>query len=198
MWKGILLFGLVTVLCGIAKAQVAPPPPAPVVEKEVKADSEKMRSIQMDRFKRESQKPGPDSSAIGRENRFQETKKRFENIQKLQESIVKAYTKGREIDYAKIAGSASDMTEDAVWLDRNLFGAEETDGKRTIARSSPTRSEVRDLIIRLDEAIGKFVGSKFFRKSTVVDREIYEEAQTRLRTVLLLSSRLSAAARSDQ
>lgn len=196
--KSILLLGLVTVLCGIARAQQAPPPPAPVVEKEVQATSERMRAIEMERFKRESQKPGPDSDAISRENRFQETKRRFEHIQKLQESIVKAYTTGREIDYEKIGNSASDMSGDALWLDRNLFGAEETDGKQSYWRSDPTRREVRDLIIRLDEAIGKFVGSRFFKRSTVVDRELFEEAQTRLRAVLLLSGRLSAAARSEK
>lgn len=196
--KGILLLGLVTVLCGMARAQQAPPPPAPVVEKEVQANSERMRAIEMERFKRESQKPGPDADAISRENRFRETKRRFEHIQKLQQSIVRAYTTGREIDYAKIVGSASDMTEDALWLDRNLFGSAENDKDRPAWKTSPVRRDVRDLIIRLDEAIGKFVGSKFFRKSTVVDRELYEQAQTRLRTVMLLSSRLSAAARSEQ
>jgi len=196
--KGILLLGLVTVLCGMARAQQAPPPPAPVVEKEVQANSERMRAIEMERFKRESQKPGSDADAISRENRFRETKRRFEHIQKLQQSIVRAYTTGREIDYAKIVGSASDMTEDALWLDRNLFGSAENDKDRPAWKTSPVRRDVRDLIIRLDEAIGKFVGSKFFRKSTVVDRELYEQAQTRLRTVMLLSSRLSAAARSEQ
>ena len=196
--KSILLIGMASVLYGIANAQSVPPPPAPVVEKEVEATSDRMRSIQMERFKSEARKPSPDTDAISRENRFRETKKRFENVQKLQQSIVKAYTTGREVDYEKIGRSASDMTEDAIWLDRNLFGAEVTDEKQASWKTTPTRREVRDLIIRLDEAIGKFVGSKFFRESTVVDRKLYEEAQTRLRSVLLLSSRLSAAARSGQ
>ena len=170
-----------------------PPPPKPIIETELRDNTTKIRAIELERLKREAHKPLPDEDAAARELRFRETKKRFEDIQKLQGRIIRTYTTGKTINYARIGESASDMSDSAKWLDENLFGTEPDEmepGKVTRAR----REDVRDLIVELDGAIGKFVESPVFKPSNVLEKSDYQEAQKWLRRVILISRRLAAAA----
>jgi hypothetical protein len=191
--SALILICIFVALSGAGFGQTSPPPPKPVIETELKENGTRMRAIEMERFKRESGKPRPDEDALSREARFQETKRRFENIQKLQEKIVRTYSTGRTIDYPKIEKSALEMIKDALWLDEELFGA------RLERSGSPDGNDklppgVRELIILLDDAIAKFVKSPFFERGTVVDKEMFQDARERLGRVLLLGARLSAAA----
>lgn len=178
-------------------AQITPPPPVPVTETEIRDDSIKMRSAQLERIKRDAKKPLLRESAKEREIRFGRVKKDFENIQKLQDKIIRTYTTGKQINYAKIGRLAADMNKDALRLHKNLFGAAAAADKKTKEkerRSAGRQEGVRSLIIDLDKAIGKFVGSPIFNNLKVVDLEESKKARLKLIRVIDLSRGLSAAA----
>lgn len=186
-----LLILSMSVLSVVSYGQ-GPPPPKPIIETELRDNTSKIRGIELERLNREAKKPRPDEDAATRELRFRQTKKRFEDIQKLQNRIVRTYTTGKTINYARIGDSASEMADSAEWLDENLFGAERGDGDRKIPRNA-RREDVPDLIVDLDRAIGRFVESPVFKSSAVLEKDDYQEAQKRLRRILLISRRLAAA-----
>lgn len=192
----IVLTAVFALPVGLA-AQIAPPPPVPVTETEIRDDSIKMRSAQLERIKRDAKKPLLRESAKEREIRFGKVKKDFENIQKLQDKIIRTYTTGKEINYARIVRLAADLNKDALRLHKNLFGAAAAADKKTKEkerRSAGRQEDVRSLIIDLDEAIGKFVGSPIFNNLKVVDLEESKKARLKLIRVIDLSRGLSAAA----
>ncbi len=110
------------IFAGWANAQNVPPPPAPIVESDLRDNTIKMRSIDLERVKQDAWKVKPGESTKKREIKFGEIKKNFENIQKLQDRIVRVYTTGKTIDYPKISKSALKITKNAIRLDENLFG----------------------------------------------------------------------------
>jgi hypothetical protein len=188
-----ILICFAAALSGTGLGQSGPPAPRPIIETELKENGTQIRAIEMERIKRETRKPKPDEEKRARELRFQETKKRFENIQKLQEKIVRTFTTGRTIDYARIRSFSEEISQDAGWLEKELFGAAPNEpGSGRSEESMPPG--VRELIILLDNAIGNFVSSKFFERGAVVDKKMFQEAHDRLGRVLLLSRRLASAA----
>ncbi len=175
-----------------ANAQNVPPPPAPIVESDLRDNTIKMRSIDLERVKQDAWKVKPGESTKKREIKFGEIKKNFENIQKLQDRIVRVYTTGKTIDYPKISKSALKITKNAIRLDENLFGGNQED---TVEINDPVeRKSVRDLIIELDNGIGKFVKSPIFQNTKVVDSQISSETQLELRKIMKLSMMLSVVA----
>ena len=182
--------GMAAVLCG----QNVPPPPKPIIEREMENNSTKMRSIEMERLKREANSVRPRLEDPYRKSRFRETKKRFESIQRSQSEIVRAYTHSRRINYSMIRRSSLNIAKDAAWLDVVLFGSDPGDSKAVRSDKKESKAEVRDLIIDLDKAIGKFVTSKMFSNPKVVERKMSEEAQKRLKRIYDLSIKLSRAA----
>lgn len=191
MRRTVLLLLSIFILPVLSYGQ-GPPPPKPIIETELRDNSTKIRGIELERLKREAHKPLPDEDAAARERRFRETKRRFEDIQKLQNRIVRTYRTGKTINYARIGESASEMSASAAWLDVNVFGAERSEGESP-RREKARREDVRDLIIELDGAIGKFVDSPVFQPSSVLEKDDYQEAQKRLRGIMLISRRLAAA-----
>ncbi len=183
---------LLFIFAGWANAQNVPPPPAPIVESDLRDNTIKMRSIDLERVKQDAWKVKPGESTKKREIKFGEIKKNFENIQKLQDRIVRVYTTGKTIDYPKISKSALKITKNAIRLDENLFGGNQED---TVEINDPVeRKSVRDLIIDLDNGIGKFVKSPIFQNTKVVDSQISSETQLELRKIMKLSMMLSVVA----
>jgi hypothetical protein len=191
--KETILFtiGLILISSGWINAQSVPPPPKPIVETDLRDNSIRMRSIELERIKREAAKPGQEAFANEQGFRFAATKEKFERIQKLQDSIIKAYTTGKRINYGKISRLASDIKKKSLWLDKNLFGAKQDKTNRDKQPEAVQRKSVRDLIIELDKSIGDFVKSPIFQDSKVVELEISEAAQLELRKVMKLSYLLS-------
>lgn len=190
----LLTSGLLLILSGSALAQNVPPPPAPIVESDLRDNNIRMRSVELERIKREARKMRPRESTVAMEMRFAETKKHFEKIQKLQDSIVKAYTTGKTINYSKISKSALKITKNSLRLDENLFGAEPEKNGKDPETKTVERKSVRDLIIELDNSIGIFVKSPIFQNTKVVDSNISKEAQLELRKIMEVSIRLSIEA----
>jgi len=179
---------------GPVLGQSVPPPPVPVVESDLRDKTIKMRSIDLERVKRDAMKAQP--REVSREDliRFEKTKNYFEKLQKLQDRIILAYTTEKEINYSKIGKSALEMKEKSLWLDENLFGATEEEIEE-IAKSEPTDAKsVRDLIIELDAALGAFIGSPMFQNNYVVDKKTSRETQLDLENVIKLSGMLSIEA----
>lgn len=187
-------FGSVLILSVCANAQNVPPPPTPIAEKDVRENTTKMRSIELERIKRESQKNRRVESTKEREIRFAKIKKDFEDIQKLQDSIIKTYTTGKTINYPKISKAAANMRKNALRLDENLFGAKQKKEDKNKRSKNSKQKSVRDLIIELDNAIGKFIKSPIFQNTKVVDSEVSKKAQSELEEIMRLSNMLSLEA----
>ncbi len=185
---------LLLILPGWVNAQNVPPPPAPVAESDLRDNSIKMRLIEIERFKRDATKPRPAESTTDREIRSAKTKENFEEIQKLQDAIIEAYTTGKSIDYARISRSASDIGNRGSWLNKNLFGANPDNPDADREKETYAQKSVRDLIIELDNAIGRFVQSPIFQEVRVVDLEVSEAARLELRNIVRLSNMLSVKA----
>ena len=99
--KKIIFFGITNLLfiSSIVVAQI----PNPVADTEMRDGSSiRRRSIELERVKRDAVKLRPTEDSTERTIKFAEIKEDFENIQKLQSEIVKAYTTGKNINYEKI------------------------------------------------------------------------------------------------
>lgn len=177
---------------GVFAQQV--PIPEPTLEVEVRENSIRMRSLELERIKRESAKPKPRESSKEQEIKFAEIKEDFENIQKLQDGIIKSYTAGKEINYSKISRLAADMRNKALRLSANLFGTKSDEANVSEDSDNAEKDTVRNLIIGLDDAIGFFISSPIFQNTKVVDRKASEIAQSNLKKVLNLSTILSREA----
>jgi hypothetical protein len=172
-----------------------PPPPVPTIETDIRFNTIKMRSIELERIKRESENPAPNNPSTTRQFKFTEIKNEFENIQKLEDSIINAYTKGKKIDFTKISESAEEIRKNAIKLDENLFESRITNEKQTVVAEKSKPKNIRDLIIELDNAIGKFVGSKMFKDSKLIDQKESEQAQFELKKIIEISDKLSIEAK---
>jgi hypothetical protein len=196
--KKILFVGMTNLvfLSSIAAAQVVP---TPVINNEIRDNSSiRSREIELERVKRESNKLKPRESTQEQEIKFAEIKEDFENIQKLQGEIIKAYTTGRKINYEKISQSAAEMTKKTVRLDANLFDSkiEETVKNKDSEKTKP--KIVRDLIIELDKVIGTFVSSPVFKNTKLVDEQSSEKSRLDLEKIFKLSDMLSREAKKLQ
>ena len=195
--KKIIFFGITNLLfiSSIVVAQI----PNPVADTEMRDGSSiRRRSIELERVKRDAVKLRPTEDSTGRTIKFAEIKEDFENIQKLQSEIVKAYTTGKNINYEKISQTAAEMTRKTVRLDANLFNSkiEETSKNKDAEKAKPKR--VRDLIVELDKVIGIFVGSPVFKNTKVVDEQSSEKSRLDLEKIFKLSDTLSREAKKLQ
>ena len=166
------------------------PLPRPVVETEIRDNSIRMRSAELERIKREADKPNLESNAE-REIRFARIKENFENIQKLQDEIVKIYTRSKKIDYGKISNSAANITKNSFRLGETLFGEKLKKTNENKPEENNEPKKVTDLIVALDNAIGDFVSSPIFKNKQTIDRKISEKAEEKLREIIELSDALA-------
>ncbi len=191
--KKIIFCGITNLifLSAITIAQVS----NPVADTEMRDGSSiRRRSIELERVKRESNRLTRTEDLNERTIRFAEIKEDFENIQKLQSEIVKAYTHGKKINYEKISASAAEMTKKAARLDVNLFNskAEKLDKNDTVGNAN--QKSVRNLIIELDKAIGDFIGSPIFKNTKLIDPQTSRKSGIELEILMKLSMALSKEA----
>lgn len=190
VFSGVLWMLVLTFSC---LGQISP---TPVINNEIKDTSSiRMRSIELERVKRESEKTVPDNSAKNRQLKFSEIKKEYETIQKLQDSIVKTYTTGKIIDFIKISNLATELNENAIRLDKNLFVAEKNEEPNPKVAELAEKNSVPDLIVELDKAIENFVGSKIFQNTKLVNLKESQETQLELKKIIEISEKLSKQAK---
>ena len=169
--------------------------PVPVVEREVRdGTSTKMRSIELDRVKREAGKKNIDNLGPAAVNSFLEIKEDFEKIQLLEGKIVEVYTRGKVIEYARIADYSAELKQSAERLKKNLFSLPDKDRKDSpekAEREEKTLSgDVKDLIVELDKTIGAFIGNPIFTTSKKAGRDDKEKARLALERMISLSEAL--------
>jgi hypothetical protein len=188
--REVLFLGITNLLflTSLVVAQV----PTPVVNNEMRDNgSIRSREIEFERVKRDARKLRPRESTKEQEIKFAEIKQDFENIQKLQASIINAYTTGEKINYEKIGEAAAEMTKKGVRLNENLFDSKPEKTDKNIKVDNAKQKSVRNLIIELDKVIGIFVGSPIFKNTKLVDPENSEKSRLDLEKILKLSDALS-------
>src|SRR5215204_5715406 len=122
--KKIILLGFVIIASSVysnVRGQIKPDVPdnANIYDNNIK-----MRSVEMERIKREETRAeaatyAPINSKL--EAKFPEIKDDFEGVQVAQSAIINAYTSGKTIDYAAIETNAETINKKAKRLDANLF-----------------------------------------------------------------------------
>lgn len=171
-------------------------------DKNLADDTIKARSVEIERMRQESKRAEAASFApINKEisAKFPQIKEDFEGLQISQAAIVKAYTTGKTIDYALIESSAGDISKKAKRLDSNLFAVSaEKKAQPTLDRTTKDKvakpTSLPDLIVDLDNAIGRFVSSKLFANIKVIEPDVAISTRTDLISILHLSERLAAEA----
>ncbi len=188
---------LLLLLLSISVAFAQPPgsgAPSGAGDKTLGDNDVKFRSVELERIKRQSQDAEAASYAPINPKitaQFNQVKDDYEAIQLLQAAIIKAYTKGKTIDYSMIETSATAMNKRGLRLDENLFAPTKKD--RTSNESgekAEKRLLVRDLIVELDNAVGDFVGSKIFG-SKVIESDVAIKTRDDLFRVLKYSAKLA-------
>ena len=166
--------------------------PVPVVEKEVRdGSSTKLRSMELDRVKREAKKNPTEKLGPASVNNFLEIKEDFEKIQVLENNIVKTYTTGKQIQFAKIAAYSSELNQSAERLKKNLFSSPNQDLRALPEESRKDEKKLpnglKNLIVELDSKIGAFVGSPIFAADKKAKPEEKDKARSDLEQVIRLS-----------
>lgn len=154
----------------------------------------KMRSVELERIKREAEKTATIRRENGKELNFSLIKDDFEGIQKEQLEIVNVYTTSDPINYHNISKHANKITEMAVRLRGNVF---EPKAEDTVAEDAQKKESnpfigksVRDLIVALDNAIGEVVTHPMWQKLAVIDPEASKSVEASLVKVIDASSAL--------
>jgi hypothetical protein len=168
-------------------------------DKNLGDDNIKLRSVELERIKREAQVAEAASYAPINPKltaQFGQVKDDYEAIQLLQAAIIKAYTTGKTIDYAMIESSATAMGKRASRLDSNLFASTKTDKIDTKSEEKKENSlSIRNLIINLDNAIGDFVSSSIFGKQKVIEPDVAIKTRDDLFKILKFSELLAKEAK---
>jgi len=171
--------------------------PVPVIETEVRElSSVKLRSIELDRIKRDAKKNPSEKLGPAAVNNFLEIKEDFEKIQVLEGNIVKVYTREKVIEYAKIAAFSAEINQSASRLKMNLFTLSKKDRKDLPEKSEQKNlpNGVKNLIVELDNKLGAFVNSPIFTASKKAKSDEKETAQAALEQVIRLSEALKQEA----
>lgn len=212
--KRLLIFLMVIAGCfGAALAQGSAPtvnaPSAPD-NANPRDNNIKLRSVELERVKRDSErkeiKPGV---AVKSELdlMFPQIKEDFEGIQISESAIIKTYTMDRTADLMLISTSAGAIYRHALRLEENLFlkvvaKRKKSEKKDKAVEMPPNEPELpagmKELIVSLDNAIGRLVTNKMFSNLRVVDPADAANAHDDVILIKRLSTRLSEVARSGK
>ena len=184
-------------LSGTASSQQEAPPGSS--DKGAMDRSVKNRSIELERIKRDAEKPdvkgqqSPSPEAIAK---FEEIKEDFEGLQRKQDEILKAYTAGKQVDFAKIAANSELMNKHAVRLEMNLFPTVEAKkGKKKPKEEKSAEvvpvtlpSDLKSLIVEQDNTLAAFVGNPMFTNPQVANVADNTKAHSELKKLILLTA----------
>ncbi len=205
--SGFFIFGIAFSMSLFA--QVMPPGSS---DKNLDDRNVKDRSIELDKVKRDAEKS--DKNEQTTQLKFTEIKEDFEKIQMLQNGIIEAYTKGKQIDYAKISGNADEMSKSGTRLKGNLFATvveekkDSKDAKKSkdkkkeevptipteVKPEQPLPTDVKNLIVELDNTLIAFTGNPMFTNPKVVSAADNVKAKADLDRVIKLSAALNQEA----
>jgi hypothetical protein len=194
----VLLNGLLLTVSFSAVGAQVPPPGAG--DKSLEDRSIKNRSIELERIKRDAEKPDNNSQAAMPPAKFQEIKDDFETIQRMQDEIVTIYTRTKQINYARISNDAEQMNKSATRLASNLFPVIENQksGKKSKDQKqqpgSPLPEDLKSMIVEQDNTLAAFVANPMFTNPTVVNAADNARARSDLERLIKLSAALKLEA----
>lgn len=202
MKKGVLVFFIIFAAAIFSNIFAQQETPAGAGDKSLRDDNIRMRSIDLERTKKDADKlnAASNSSTAATMNseldkKYPEIKEDFEGIQNNQAAIVKAYTTGDKIDYSQIKMSAEALNKNAERLNSNLFEPRTEEKKKESKEMKEEKTKgVKDLIVDLDNAIGSFVSSPMFQNLRVVDPEVAGKARIDLEKIAEISDLLAKQA----
>lgn len=199
MKKSSLMFFIIFAAAVFSSVFAQQETPAGAGDKSLRDDNIRMRSIDLERVKKDATKTNAASNSATMnsdiDKKYPEIKEDFEGIQNNQAEIVKAYTTGEKIDYNQIKTLAEAMNKNAKRLDENLFEPRvEVKKKESKEMKEEKTKEVKELIVDLDNAIGDFISSPMFQNLRVVDPEVAGKARHDLEKIAGISELLASEA----
>jgi hypothetical protein len=170
--------------------------------------STKNRSAELERVKRDAEKPDPKNPAATMPpNKFAEVKEDFEGLQLRQDEIRKIYSEGKQVDTARISTVAWVMNANATRLHGNLFPppVEETKSKKKSKnqKEEPAKVEpipeslpqdLRSMIVAQDDTLAAFVANPMFTNPQVSNVDSNLKAQADLKKLMRLTAALGEMA----
>jgi hypothetical protein len=179
--------------------------PAGGGDKNLQVDDSKMRSMELERVKRDAEKPDKKTKTNlpPPAPNFEQVKQDFESIQRLQDDIITAYSKSVVIDFKRISEDAIQMNQSASRLEENLFPLEEKkkESKKAVAAEPIAQlpeqalpQDVKSLIVEQDSAVSSFVSSPMFINPKVIDQQANAKSHADLQRLIKLSAALQQEA----
>jgi len=173
--------------------------PAGAGDRNLTDNNIKMRSVEIERIRREAAVAEAASFAPINTKlaaKFPQIKEDFEGIQMLEDAIIKAYTMGKTIDYSLIESAANGINSKAKRLDANLFADTKKDKEDVTPKKDGDKAKpVKELIVELDNAIAGFVSSKIFGNIKLIEPEVAVKTRTDLLNIVQWSGKLSIEAK---
>jgi hypothetical protein len=155
----------------------------------------KGRSNEMERVKRDAEKPEKKSNAPEKKSNAEETftqiKEDFEQIQLVNSNVLQAAPAGVAPDYGHVSEAAAEIKKRAARLKTNLFGAEsEKQPKQKEEKGEKAQPDLKSLLSALDVAVSDFTHSPIFQNTKVVNPEDSTKARSSLEEIIKLSTRI--------
>ncbi len=171
-----------------ALAQPGPPPGGPDKDMKGETDSMRGRSSEIERVKREAEKPEKRKAAEkSPEDKFPQIKEDFERIQIVNGEVLQAVGTP---DYVRLSEAAGEVSKRAARLKSNLFPPESEKKPKGQAVEEKEQTDLKSLLSALDEALARFVSSPIFQNTKVVNPEDSAKAKQELDEVIKLSTRV--------
>ena len=172
-----------------ALAQRTPPPGASDKNLRGEIDGARGRSNEMERVKRDAEKPGKKAEKSS-EDKFPQIKEDFERIQIVNGEVLQAATPPGGPDYARLSAAAEEVRRRATRLKSNLFPQESEEKQKAGGGGDQDQPSLKSLLSALDAALARFVGSPIFRNTQVVNPQESAEARRDLEEVIKLSTQI--------
>ena len=183
-----IISAMIFLLVMSAVTTLAQSPEKSVLEARDRFSDIKKRSIELERMKREAGKR-PANKDVTRE--FPNIKEDFEQIQILNNNILKLTSAETPINYAVVLKSVSEINHRAVRLNSNLFSTE-PDKKKNPKRKNQTvkRQKIKKLLDNLEKSINSFSNNSIFQNLNLVNSEDSLKAQKDLENIIEISYKI--------
>lgn len=186
-----MIFAIALALPASALAQQGmrmPPPGAGDKNMRNESDELKMRSLEIERVRRDANKP----EAAKPTPSFPLIKEDFERIQILNSDVIQADAAKAIPDYKLLLQAAAEMKKRATRLKSNLFPSASKERSNVKVTAEP--QDMKSLLAALDDVISNFVHSPIFQNTEVVNPQDSEKAERELEKIIKLSTRLGKEA----
>jgi hypothetical protein len=181
------LFLAIFLLTGFGSATFAQSVEQAVSSAREKFFNIKNRSVELERMKREASKRPINNEPSAK---FPEIKEDFEEIQKLNDSVLQLNSLETTLNYHAVAKFVSEINRRAVRLQSNLFPV-----KSKVKNKEKTAGESSDLktcLDDLDKFINKFAHSPIFQNTKLVNSNDSQKAQSDLENIISVSNSIKA------